>query len=40
MRRHIAWIVAALVVLAAVGAGIGAWALTRPHSSPLPQISA
>ena len=40
MRRHIAWILTALVVLAAVGAGVGAWALTRRHSSPLPQISA
>ena len=40
MRRHIAWILAAFVVLAAAGAGVGAWALTRGHSSALPQISA
>lgn len=40
MKRHIAWIVAALVVLAAVGAGIGAWALVRKQGDPLPQISA
>jgi hypothetical protein len=40
MRRNIAVLVAALVVLAAVGAGIGAWALTRLHTTALPQISA
>ncbi len=40
MRRHIAWIAAALVVLAAIGAGVGAWALTRRDSAALPQISA
>jgi len=40
VKRHIAWIIAALVVVAAAGAGIGAWALTRPHSAALPQISA
>lgn len=40
MKRHLAWIVAALVGLTAVGAGIGAWVLTRGHNSPLPQISA
>ncbi len=40
MKRHIAWIIAALVVLAATGAGIGAWALSRRHSAGLPQISA
>lgn len=40
MKRHIAWIVAALVVLASSGAGIGAWALARQHASTLPQISA
>lgn len=32
--------IAAVVVLAAVGAGIGAWTLTRGHESRLPQISA
>lgn len=40
MKRHIAWIIAALVGLAAVGAGVGAWALTRGRDTPLPQISA
>lgn len=40
MKRHLAWIAAALVVLAAVGAGFGAWGLVRKQGSPLPQISA
>jgi hypothetical protein len=40
MKRHLAWIAAALVVLAAVGAGFGAWGLVREQGSPLPQISA
>lgn len=40
MKRQIAWIIAALVVLAAAGAGVGAWALARKQGSPLPQISA
>jgi hypothetical protein len=40
MKRHFRWILAALVVLAAIGAGVGAWALTRGHDSKLPQISA
>ena len=40
MKRHLAWITAALVVLAAVGAGFGAWALVRTPGSPLPQVSA
>lgn len=40
MKRHVAWIVAAVVALAAVGAGVGAWALVRKQGSPLPQISA
>lgn len=40
MRRQLAWVVAALVVLTAVGAGVGAWRLARAHSSGLPQISA
>ena len=40
MKRHLAWIVAALVALAAVGAGLGAWRLVRDHpDSGLPQIS-
>jgi len=40
VKRHLAWVLSALVVLAAVGAGDGAWALTRQHLNPLPQISA
>lgn len=40
MKRQVAWIVAALVVLAAAGAGVGAWALVRNQGSPLPQITA
>ena len=40
MRRQLAWIAAALVVLASVGAGLGAWALVRKQGPPLPQISA
>lgn len=40
MKRHLAWIVAALVVLTAAGAGVGAWLLTRGHGTLLPQISA
>ncbi len=40
MKRHLGWIMAALTVLAAVGAGVGAWALTRGHGRVLPQISA
>jgi hypothetical protein len=40
MKRHIAWVAVAAVVLASVGAGFGAWALVRAQGSPLPQISA
>ena len=40
MKRQLAWIAAAVVVLGAVGAGIGAWTLVRKQGSPLPQISA
>ncbi len=40
MRRHLAWIVAALVALTAAGAGVGAWRLTRDHGAGLPEISA
>lgn len=41
MKRHTAWILAALVVLAAAGAGVGAWRLARDHTtSTVPQISA
>lgn len=41
MRRHLAWIMAALVVLAAAGAGAGAWRWAAENaSSGLPQVSA
>lgn len=41
MKRHVAWILTALVVLAAAGAGVGAWRLARsPGGHALPQISA
>lgn len=39
MKRLTGWIVAALVVLASAGAGIGAWLLTRDQGTTLPQIS-
>ena len=41
MRRHLAWIMAALVVLAAAGAGVGAWRWAAENAgSGLPQVSA
>ena len=40
MKRPIAWFAAAVMVLAALGAGAGAWALVGKQGSPLPQISA
>lgn len=40
MKRQLAWLASALVVLAAIGAGVGAWALVRKEGPPLPQISA
>lgn len=41
MKRQLAWILAALVVLAAAGGGVAAWRLVREHSpSGLPQVSA
>lgn len=40
MKRHVAWVISALVLIAAAGAGVGAWLLARGHGSPLPQISA
>ena len=41
MKRHLAWMLAVLVVLAAAGAGFGAWRLARDNAaSTLPQISA
>jgi len=40
VKRHLAWILAVLVVLTSTGAGVGAWLLARSHGSSLPQISA
>lgn len=41
MRRHLAWIMAALVVLAAAGAGVGAWRWASAQAgTDLPQVSA
>jgi len=40
VKRHLAWIIAALVVLTAVGAGVSAWRLTRAHGVTLPEVSA
>ena len=40
MKRQLGWILAALVVLASAGAGVGAWLLARGHDTGLPQISA
>ena len=40
MTRFTGWILAILVVLASVGAGVGAWALTRHHGTAQPEISA
>ncbi len=41
MKRHIAWILTALVALAAAGAGVGAWWLARDSGGhALPQVSA
>ena len=40
MKRHVTWILTALVVLAAAGAGVGAWRLARPGGHALPQITA
>lgn len=40
MKHRLAWIVTAVVVLTAAGAGAGAWLLTRGHGSGLPRISA
>ena len=39
MKRFAGWIVAALVVLASAGAGVGALLLTREQGTTLPQIS-
>ena len=40
MKRLTGWLMAALVVLASAGAGVGAWLLTRDHGTALPEISA
>jgi hypothetical protein len=40
VKRLTGWIMAALVVLASAGAGVGAWLLTRDHGTALPEISA
>lgn len=40
MKRQLAWILAVLIVLAAAGAGVGAWFLARGKDSGLPQVSA
>ena len=40
MRQLRGWIIAALVVLAAAGAGAGAWLLVRQPDTALPEISA
>jgi len=40
VTRFTGWILAILVVLASVGAGVGAWALTRHHGTAQPEISA
>lgn len=41
MKRHLAWIMATLVVLAAAGAGVGAWRWAADHAgTDLPEVSA
>lgn len=40
MSRLTGWILATLVVLASVGAGVGAWVLTRHDGTARPEISA
>lgn len=40
MTRLARWLLVVLVVLASVGAGVGAWVLTRNAGSHLPEISA
>ena len=39
MRRATGWVIAALVLLASVGAGVGAWLHTRHAGTALPEIS-
>lgn len=40
MTRLVRWLLVVFVVLASIGAGVGAWALTRDTGSRLPEISA
>ena len=40
MKRLRAWVIAAIVVLVAAGAGAGTWLLLRDHNPALPEISA
>ena len=40
MKRGVVALVAALVTLASVGAGVGAWLLVRPSGPQRPEISA
>ncbi|WP_319430265.1 DUF2771 domain-containing protein [Mycobacterium sp. RTGN5] len=40
MTRLVRWLLVVLVALASIGAGFGAWALTRDTGSKLPEISA
>ncbi|SBS74218.1 conserved exported hypothetical protein [uncultured Mycobacterium sp.] len=40
MTRLVRWLLVVFVVLASIGAGVGAWVLTRDTGSPLPEISA
>ena len=39
MRRATGWVIAALVLLASIGAGVGAWLHTRHDGTALPEIS-
>lgn len=40
MTRLVRWLLVVFVVLASIGAGVGAWVLTRDTGSQLPEISA
>jgi len=40
VTRLVRWLLVVFVVLASIGAGVGAWALTRDTGSQLPEISA
>lgn len=39
MKRWLAWLLTAVVVIAAAGAGVGAWLLARDREPRLPKIS-